>query len=737
MEPGVKLTRRGQQVAELIALGLSNKEIAQRIFLSERTVEWHVEQILNRLGFNSRSEIAAWVGRTQAAAPVRVPGSKRKGNLPAPITSFVGRDRESAELRELIEANRLVTIIGPGGTGKTRLALKLAEDMAPTYPDGAWLCDLAPVADPALVADAVAQALGISKETTDRLGAVREHLRERVALVVLDNCEHVLATASDLARDLLSACRELQVVATSLAPLGILGEAVWPLEPLPKDDAVRLFVERARSAAPGFHLDDTTRAAVDAICDRLDRLPLALELAAPRLRVLSASELAEAVPGAITPGAPGRHGSLAALAEWGYETLEEEERALFRRLGVFAGWFEQDDVSSIAADGSRVPPLVVGLVEKSMVVAGRTLEGRARYRLLETLRGFSRRLLQDADEFAAVRLAHAERMVWIAERLGLLTAGTERWVWPKAEGMVDDIRAALATLLELRPRRAAWMAGTLRWFWRGTGRLAEGVRYDEMALAACPDACLERCWAVHGHLILVLRLGRLDETRLWFREAMALAALPECAPMRGEFLLAQAMAHSGLGDPAAAEVAIREAISALNDQGQVDRANMLLNDLAIMLLEQGRVTEAHEVADRGVRELRRSNNNRIHFVLDTLAQADCLIGNVTEARELWLEAASTYLVTQEVTGAAVCIEGLAYAAGVRERAAVALKLHSCSKHHLTRAGDSYANEPLEPKVRELMGRLETEVGSTRAGQLRQEGERLSLTEAVELARAEG
>lgn len=733
MEREVKLTRRGQEVAELVAVGLTNKEIARRIFLSERTVEWHVEQILNRLGFNSRSEIAAWVGRTQAGAAVRAPRAMRTGNLPAPLTSFVGRDRESAALRELIEANRLVTIIGAGGTGKTRLALKLAEDVAPTYSDGAWLCDLAPVSDPALVADAVAQALGISRETADRLGAVREHLRERVTLLVLDNCEHVLPSASDLARDLLSACPDLQVVATSLAPLGILGEAVWQLESLPKDEAIRLFVERARSAAPGFHLDDTTRAAVDAICDRLDRLPLALELAAPRLRVLSARELAEAVPGAITAGARGRHGSLAALAEWGYETLEEDERPLFRRLGVFASWFEQDDVAAVAGNAQ----LLAALVEKSMVVTGRTSEGRARYRLLETLRVFARRRLEQAGELDAAKLAHAERMVWIAERLGLLTSGSERWVWPKAEGMVDDIRAALATLLELQPRRAAWMAGTLRWFWRGTGRLAEGVRFDEMALAACTDACLERCWAVHGHLILVLRLGRLDETRLWFREAMTLAALPECAPMRGEFLLAQAMAHSGLGDPAAAEVAIREAIAALNDQGQIDRANMLLNDLAIMLLEQGRVTEAHEVADRGVRELRRSNNNRIHFVLDTLAQADCLIGKVNEARDLWFEAASTYLATHEVTGAAVCIEGLAYAAGMRERAAVALKLHSCSKHHLTRSGDSYANEPLEPKVRELVGRLETEVGSARAVQLRQEGERLSLDEAVELARAEG
>ena len=737
MERGVKLTPRGQQVAELVALGLSNKEIAQRIFLSERTVEWHVEQILNRLGFSSRSEIAAWIGRTQTGAAVRMPGSKRKGNLPVPLTSFVGRRQEMSALRGLIATNRLLTIVGPGGTGKTRLALRLAEELEPSFPDGAWLCDLAPVADPALVPDAVAQTLGISKEGADRLAAVRDHLSERVTLVVLDNCEHVLAAASNLASDLLSACRDLQILATSLAPLGIIGEAVWQLEPLPTDDAARLFVERAHAAAPGFVLDDAKHAAVDAICNRLDRLPLALELAAARLRVFSLSELADSVADATAARPGDRHGSLPALAAWGYQTLEEDERTLFRRLGVFAGWFEQDDVASIAADRSRVPALVVSLLEKSMVVAGRTLEGRVRYRLLETLRAFARRRLQDAGELEAVRLAHAERMVWIAERLGLHTAGSERWVWPKAEGMVDDIRAALTTLLELRPRRAAWMAGTLRWFWRGTGRLAEGVRWDELALAACPDACLERCWAVHGHLILVLRMGRLDETRSWFREAVALAALPECARMRGEFLLAQAMAYGGLGDPAAAELAIREAIAELNNQGEVDRANMLSNDLAIMLLTQGRITEGREVADRGARELRRSNNNRLHFILDTLAQADCLLGEFDTARALWIEAIATFQDTHESTGVAMCLEGLAYTAGMRGRGAVALKLHKCGENALAQAGDTYEAEPLAPKLRQLVAQIATEIGPEQAARLQAEGDALLVAEAVELARAEG
>lgn len=737
MERGIKLTPRGQQIAELVALGLSNKQIAQRIFLSERTVEWHVEQVLNRLGFSSRSEIAAWVGRTQSSAAVHVPGRKRKGNLPAPLTSFVGRDRETAALRGLLASNRLLTIVGPGGTGKTRLALKLAGELEPAYPDGAWLCDLAPVADAALVADAVAQALGIAREAPDRLAAAREHLSERMAFLVLDNCEHVLTAASAIAADLLSACRDVRVMATSLAPLGIIGEAVWSLEPLPKEEAVRLFVDRAHASAPSFVLDDTSRTAVEAICDRLDRLPLALELAAPRLRVLTASELADRVTGATAARSGDRHGSLAALAAWGYETLEENERGMFRRLGVFAGWFEHDDAAAVAVDSAQMTTLLDSLVEKSMVVAGRTSEGRARYRLLETLRTFARRRLNEAGESEATRLAHAERMITITELLGLKTTGSDPWTWPKAEGMADDIRAALGALIELSPRRAAWLAGTLRWFWRGTGRLVEGVRWNEMVLKACSDACRERCWALHGHVILLLRIGRLDEARRCFREATALAEMSGSAEMHGELLLAQAVVYAALDDSIASEAADRQAFAELTKNGQVDRAAWALNDLANLLLPQGRVAEAYEMASRCVESLRQVRSGRIYVALDTLAQTDCFLGKLDDARALWLEAVPLSLESNEINTAAVCLEGLAYVAGVRRRTPAAVRLRSCADHTLSEAGDSYVGEPLEPKIKELIAQLESEVGPELAARLRAEGEALTLEEAIHLAEVEG
>ena len=279
----VKFTRRAREVAELVACGLTNREIARQLFLSERTVEWHVEQILNKLGFTSRSQIAAWIGRSQVDAVIARPPSAR-GNLPAQFTSFVGRERELGALLDLVKSNRLVTITGSGGTGKTRLALRVADELQQDFQQGAWFCDLAPVADPDLVVDAVAEALGMKRPTTDLLQSLRQQLRDQTVLLVLDNCEHLLASSATLARELLAAAGRVRILATSRTPLGVIGEAIWRLEPLPHGDAVRLFEDRPRAAVPEFRAGEQSAEAVHSICRQLDGVPLAIELVVPRLR---------------------------------------------------------------------------------------------------------------------------------------------------------------------------------------------------------------------------------------------------------------------------------------------------------------------------------------------------------------------------------------------------------------------------------------------------------------------
>src|SRR4029077_7343457 len=314
MGTAVELTRRGKEVAELVGLGLTNREIAQRLFLSERTVEWHVEQIMNRLGFTSRSQIAAWMAASQAGSPRRVPGGKRRGNLPASLTAFVGRQHELAAVEDLVAGNRLVTLTGPGGIGKTRLALELAARLGPRYPDGAWMCDLAPLADSALLGAPRVETSGITPSSVNRLEAVREHLRDRACVLVLDNCEHLLAASSAVAQDLLATSADLRILATSRTPLSVIGEAVWRLDALPEEEAVDLFALRAGAAAPEFRVDPSNSEAVATICSRLDRVPLALELVSPRMRLLTVQELAQRVLEPVAGGtATGRHGSLDAV----------------------------------------------------------------------------------------------------------------------------------------------------------------------------------------------------------------------------------------------------------------------------------------------------------------------------------------------------------------------------------------------------------------------------------------
>jgi non-specific serine/threonine protein kinase len=727
-----KLTQRGQQVAELVALGLSNRKIAERLFLSERTVEGHVEQVLNRLGFTSRSQVAAWIGRTQSGASVRAPGAKRRGNLPASLTRFLGREGDLASLLELSGGSRLLTITGPGGTGKTRLALKLAEQLEPGFQDGAWLCELAPLADPTLIADSLAHALGVTKDAAD-LGATREHLRERATLVVMDNCEHLLSAPAEVAADLLAACPHLHIIATSRSPLGVIGEAVWRLDPLPDQVAIQLFVERAESAAPGFRLDEANSEAVETICRRLDGVPLALELAAPRLRVLSAEELAKVVLDPSWQRRSGdRHASLDAVTEWSYRLLEPDEQELFRRLGVFVGWFEEEDAVAISSSAHGVSVLLSGLVEKSMLIAERP--GRTtRYRLLETVREFSRARLKDTSYFDEARLMHAERMVWLAEQSGLVS----RRRFGKSAAMVYDIRAALDLLLGIRPKRAAWLAGTLRWFWAHSGRLVEGIQWAEMALDAAPDSSMERCWALYGQAILMLRVGRLEECKLRFEEAISLTDLPECEDMRGELLIARAILHSGLGDYIAAEAADREAIDELTRTGSTDRAALVLNDLAIVLLQQGRFVEAREVAAHCVERLRRSTVGQIHFAVETLAQAYAFLDEVDDARACWLESAASLSPDgSEVIAAAVCLEGLAFAAARRQRKEVALRLHACATRTFAETEYHYT-EPFAARILEYMEQLNADARPDLSARLRSEGESLTVQSALELARTEG
>src|SRR5215469_7039081 len=356
------------------------------------------------------------------------------GNLPAEPNSFIGRERDLVELVAILRRVRALTLCGPGGIGKTRLALRLAAMLAADYPDGVWIADLADVeqaSDDRRLVPFVTAALGIRQESDRRLAdTLAEALRPRTTLLILDTCEHHVQAAAELVQRLLAGCQGLRVIATSRQPLGVRGEFIWRVPPLglPQasqgaagdSEAVRLFVDRAAAVRPGFKLDDANLAAVTSICRTLDGVPLAIELAAARVRALSAEQIADRLADKFEllalghRTAPPRQQTLRATVEWSNELLNMPERLLLRRLSVFHGW-NLDMAERVCEDG-QLPAFHVldqlrALIDKSLVSLDGELNGDARYRLLDTVRELAAEQAAEADEMARLRLAHRDCML--------------------------------------------------------------------------------------------------------------------------------------------------------------------------------------------------------------------------------------------------------------------------------------------------------------------------------------
>jgi predicted ATPase len=444
--------------------------------------------------------------------------------LPADASSFVGRGRELGELRALLGHTRLLTLTGTGGAGKTRLALELARGAEASYAGGAALVELAAVADPRLVPDAVAAALDArALPGQDVVDAVVEFLAPRTLLLVLDNCEHMLWASAALVDTILRAAPELTVLATSREPLRVGGEVVFrvpslaipdPDQLLAPDDllryeAVRLFVERAAAAAPGFALDEENAADVARICFRLDGLPLALELAAGRLGALGPAAVAERLDDRFrllrsgSRAAPTRQQTLEATLQWSHDLLEPDERMLLRRLGIFAGGFELTAVEAVCAgaglDVAGSADVLARLVEKSLVAADEGGRER-RYRLLETVRLYARERLGDAGETAALAGRHAAWALELTER--------ERDS-PRLDPEAANLRAALDTLLAREPRDALRFCVALWPFWLRRIELEEANRRFTAALDATPERTALRAEALLAAAAIDFRGGTL------------------------------------------------------------------------------------------------------------------------------------------------------------------------------------------------------------------------------------
>jgi predicted ATPase/DNA-binding CsgD family transcriptional regulator len=453
----------------------------------------NIGQVANPVTWQTGRAMSAGTGTPRLDARARVPH-----NLPVQLTGFVGRRAERAGVADVLRDRRLVTLTGVGGAGKTRLAVQVAADQAERWPDGVWWVELGAVADPADVAEAVASTLGVLVEPVrGPLGSVTVALRDCRTLVCLDNCEHVLAGAAEVAAAVLRACPEATVLATSREPLGLPGEAVWQVPPLTADDALALFVERAGAVRPGFTLDASGEAAVRAMCARLDGIPLALELAAAWLRTLTPQQIEAGLDdrfGLLVRGPRGaapRQQTLAASIDWSHALLEETDRVVFRRLAVFPGGFGLDAARSVAAAGpvgrDDVLEALGRLVDKSLVVA-EPRGGEARYRLLETIREFAAGRLEEAGEVAATRDRHLAHMLAFAEGIEPeLRRDMDAWR-TRLELEHANLRAALDWgLAAPDPEPGRRLAAALPWLWHLHGQGPEGLDFLRRAVRRAPE----------------------------------------------------------------------------------------------------------------------------------------------------------------------------------------------------------------------------------------------------------
>lgn len=431
------------------------------------------------------------------------PEREGEHNLPAPLTSFIGREREVSEVECILGHARLLTLIGAGGVGKTRLALEVARDLVGTYPDGVWLAELASLSEPELLHQAVATTLGVREQaghplTETLLGA----LRQKELLLVLDNCEHLIEDVARLADALLGGCPRLRILATSREPLGVAGEVEWVVKPLatpgegnPADaESARLFVDRARRRQPGFELTEENSQAVGEICRRLDGVPLAVELAAARVGVLAPEQISARLDDALvflTEGnrtASPRHRTLRATLAWSHNLLDERERLLFERLSVFSGGFSLEAAEAVGAEGGigdkEVLDLLSKLVHKSLVVV--EAEGGAlRYGLLEPVRQYARERLEEDGGAEVAHRQHAAFFLALAEEARPGINSVDRDVCrARLEAERGNLRTALRWSLENgEVSTALRMANAVFWFWFHRGHWKEGRGWLEEALA--------------------------------------------------------------------------------------------------------------------------------------------------------------------------------------------------------------------------------------------------------------
>jgi predicted ATPase/DNA-binding CsgD family transcriptional regulator len=619
-----RLTARELQVALLVREGLTDREIAARLLIGRRTAEWHVKQIFDKLGISSRSQLAAW---TAEHALTLTPTSDQgpRHNLPLQLTTFVGRSPDLVGVRRILAANRIVTLTGVAGAGKTRLALEVTVRTLDEYPDGARFVDLTAIKDESLVDASFASALGIGERPRQPLAqTLLDNLRDRRLLLLVDNCEHVIGRCAELIDQIVRSCPDVTILATSREPLRVNGETIWPVPPLVSPDAmgsdldelaecesVSLFIDRAQHVVPNFALAVSNAGAVAELCRRLDGLPLAIELAAARVSAVPPADMLSRLEsrfGLLAGGSrsgPSRHQSLQSALDWSYDLLGAAEQLLFCRLAVFEGGFDLEAVEKVCPDeqllAASMAALLSSLVDKSLVIGSSPGVDRGRFRMLDTVHQYAREQLEQKGEPGRLRDRHCEFFLSVAEAAAPNLRGRDRSKWQQTVAAdVSNMRAALVWSRSNDLKANLRLTGALVDFWYLNGMVQEGDSWFETALGAYLERDGLRAQALEGGA--QISFWRADLDRYAARSQECLEVYRELGDNGG---IARALSQVGevlewQGDPNQAKTYFDQALSIARTTGATGLAVRCLRNLGRLAIRSRHHAEAQSLLQQSL-----------------------------------------------------------------------------------------------------------------------------------------
>jgi predicted ATPase/DNA-binding CsgD family transcriptional regulator len=711
--------QREVDILGLIKQGLSNQEIAHKLFLSLATVKWYNHNIFNKLGVNNRTQAIEKAQEYGLIEQIAIPSIsttlRLKHNLPARPNSFIGRKQELTSLRRLFQTKdiRLVTILGPNGVGKTRLSLELAHQLTPNFRDGAYFVSLAPLNDFALVASAIAHTFGIRETSGHTLqDTLADSLREWQLLLLLDNFEHVLPAAL-LVSELLAAAPGLKILATSRAPLRVYGEQLFPLSPLsvpdPQNqpshenllrfDGARLFVERARAVRPDFDLSASNAPHIVKICQRLDGLPLAIELAAARARTLSPAVMAAQFDGRegrfpfqmLAQGArdaPARHQTLHNAIAWSYDLLEVEAQALFRRLGVFAGGCTQDAVEAVC-QGSLAA--LESLVDMNLLIQSE-VEGAPRFEMLEMIRAYALEQLDRCGERDLIRQGHADYYLALVETFsskfnslnGLVLLDRLKWernnlrnvlTWSLLESSQHPLPQRIRIVLTWLEAMHLPSGEDRQWIEKALSRLAEypGASVDREMLMLQADLRVLDGWKVYTE-------GDYPAARDIWKQALSFTRRLDDKFRLSNVLVGLSWTLVTLGHHRQAKVTAEQALSLGRQIENAWAIGQGLNILGCLELLHGNHDRAESLYAESLDCFKQAQNPSWEAVmLLNIGQSVQDRDDQARARELYLEALSRCWKLVDVWGIGLSLEKVACSAAAYRQYRKAARLFAAAQ----------------------------------------------------------